>query len=88
MVGEVKAIYEGGVLRLLQPVALPEAAQVTVIIGTSEEGYSTRDWAAVERARATLAGVSNIPTVEEVRASLANFPGSWSADIVADRGEF
>jgi predicted DNA-binding antitoxin AbrB/MazE fold protein len=88
MIGEVPAIYEAGMLRLLQPLELPDATRVTVTIATAEEGLSTRDWVAVERARTELAGRTDIPAIEEVRMLLSQVPGSWASDIVADRGEY
>ena len=88
MIIQVRAIYEGGLLRLLEPVELPESEQVTVTIATSDEGRSTRDWSVVEMARAATANLRKIPSLEEVRAALSVIPGSMSADVIADRGEY
>ena len=46
------------------------------------------DVALVERARAEVAGRTDIPSIEEARRMLAAIPGNWSDDIIADRGEY
>ncbi len=85
---QIEAVYEGGVLRPLQPVELPESEHVTLTITTSDKGRSARDWAVVEMARAQTANLKRIPSIEEVRAALSVVPGSLSADLIADRGEY
>jgi predicted DNA-binding antitoxin AbrB/MazE fold protein len=85
---QIEAIYEGGVLRLLQPVELPESERVTVTITAPDSGGSRRDWAVVEMARAETARLKRIPSIEEVRAALSAIPGSLSAGLIADRGEY
>jgi predicted DNA-binding antitoxin AbrB/MazE fold protein len=87
MLRQIEAIYEGGVLRPLQPVDLPESARVAVTIATSDKGRSTRDWEIVERARAETASLE-IPSIEDVRSALSVIPGSLSADLIADRGDY
>ena len=88
MTRQIEAIYEDGVLRPLQPLDLPESEHLTVTITTSDKGDSTRDWAVVEGARAMTAHLKKIPSIEEVRAALSVIPGSLSADLIADRGEY
>ena len=88
MVRQVDAIYEGGVLRPLQPVELPESEHVMVTIATLDEVRTSRDWDVVEMALAATADLKRIPSIEEVRAALSVIPGSLSADLIADRGEY
>ena len=88
MTRQIEAVYEGGVLRPLQPVDLPEFEHLTVTIMTSDKGASTRDWAIVEAAPEATADLEKIPSIEEVRAALSVRPGSLSADLIADRGEY
>ena len=40
MTTNLKAIYENGVLRLKEPLPLPEGAQVDVTVTASEENYA------------------------------------------------
>ena len=42
----------------------------------------------IDRARAEVAGRTDIPSIEEVRCMLAAIPGNWSDDIIAERGEY
>jgi predicted DNA-binding antitoxin AbrB/MazE fold protein len=88
MLKQVEAVFEGGVLRPLQPVELTESEHVTLTITTSDKGRSTRDWAVVQMARAETADLKRIPSIEEVRAALSVLSGSLSADLIADRGEY
>jgi predicted DNA-binding antitoxin AbrB/MazE fold protein len=84
----IEAIYEGGVLRPVEPLELPESEHVIVTITTSDKVHATRDWAVMEMARAETANLKNIPSIEDVRAALSAIPGSLSADLIADRGEY
>jgi predicted DNA-binding antitoxin AbrB/MazE fold protein len=88
MVQEVEAVYENGVLRPLSPVKLAESETVHVRISTNHEGLSQLDLATIDRARAEMAGRTDVPSLEEVRRMLAAIPGNWSDDIVAERGEY
>ena len=85
---QVEAVYEHGVLRPLEPVSLAEAQHVSLTISDPAAGPSRQDLDVVERARAEVAGLDKIPTIEEVRSALASIPGSLSQDIVAERGEY
>jgi len=87
MIRTVEAVYEQGVLRPLTPVELSESQRVRLIIA-DVPGASQRDMAIVERARAEVGGLSTPPTIEEVRAALACIPGSFSDDVIAERGDF
>ncbi len=88
MVQEVEAVYENGVLRPLSPVQLAESETVHVRISTNREGASHLDVAMIERARAEIAGRTDIKSIEEVRRMLDGIPGNWADDIIAERGEY
>ena len=77
-----------GVLRPLEQILLAEAQHVSLTIMDSLTGRSRQDLNLVEQARAEVAGLDRIPTIEEVRSALASIPGSLSEDIVAERGEY
>ena len=85
---QVEAVYEHGVLRPLEPILLAEAQHVSLTITDSLTGRRRQDLNLVEQARAEVAGLDRIPTIEEVRSALASIPGSLSEDIVAERGEY
>ena len=88
MIRQIEAICEGGILRPLLPVELSESEHVTLTISTSDEGRSTRDWAIVGMARVATADLKRIPSIEEVRSALSTIPDSFSAELIADRGEY
>ena len=83
-----EAVYERGVLRPLEPLPLAEAQCVSLTISEPATGASHRDLDVVERARAEVASLDRIPTIEEVRAALASIPGSLSEDVVSERGDY
>ena len=88
MIQEIEAVYENGVLRPLSPVRLAESETVHVRISTNHDGRSQPDLAMIDRARAEMAGRTDVPSLEEVRRMLATIPGNWSDDIIAERGEY
>ncbi len=67
MVRDVEAIYEHGVLRPLEPLSLTESQRVSLTICDITSSCSQRDMNVVGRARADLAGVETVPSIEEVR---------------------
>ena len=88
MTQEIDAIYEDGVFRPLQPVSLAESQTVKIIVSTSSPAESGRDWDLLERAKAEVAGMPNIPSIEQVREMLSHMPGSLSRDVIAERGDY
>ena len=88
MIRSVEAIYEHGVLRPLEPLALTESQRVKLTISEVPSARSQRDLGIVERARAEVATAGTIPTIEEVRAALRSIPGSLSQDVIAERGDY
>ena len=88
MIQNVEAVYEHGVLRPLEPLALTESQRVQLTISELTSTHSQRDLSVVERARAEVAAAGPIPTIEEVRAALRSIPGSLSPDVIAERGDY
>ena len=88
MIRNVEAIYEHGVLRPLEPLALAESQRVQLTISEVSSAGSQRDMSIVERARAEVGRAGTIPTIEEVRAALRSIPGSLSHVVIAERGDY
>jgi predicted DNA-binding antitoxin AbrB/MazE fold protein len=88
MVRNVEAIYEHGVLRPLEPLSLTESQRVRLTISDLRHSGSQRDFGIMDRARAELANLEAVPTIDEVRAILSAVPGSFSQDVIAERGDY
>jgi predicted DNA-binding antitoxin AbrB/MazE fold protein len=85
MVQHIEAVYENGVLRPLEPLDLLDSQRVTITVSTPEYGRSGRDMKLLERVRAEVAGMTSIPSLEEVQRMLSAIPGSLTNDFVAER---
>jgi predicted DNA-binding antitoxin AbrB/MazE fold protein len=85
---QVDAVYEHGMLRPLEPLSLKESQRVRLTISEPVGGRSQRDLALVERARAEVAALKNVPTIEDVRSALSSIPGSLSEDVIRERGDY
>ena len=83
----VDAIYENGVLRPLQPLALPEHEHVTIIVTkvSHDACVPKGDVEFVESLRKRLSSAGPPPGIEEVRRRLATIPGSMAADFISER---
>ena len=79
---ELKAVYENGVLRPLEPVPLREQQEVTLII--SEAGEQLLDAEFLETCRADA---DPSVSLQAVRDALAKIPGTLTDDIRAERDE-
>ena len=96
MVQIVEAIYENGVPRPLEPLDLKESERVRVSVSPDLAGRPSRsaviegmiDHKLVAYARAKVAGLDHIPTLEEVRAGLSTIKGSMAEAVIAERGEY
>ena len=88
MIRNVEAVYEHGVLRPLEPLALTESQRVNLTISDVISGKSQRDLNIVELARAEAASIKAVPTIEEVRAAMESIPGSLARDVIAERGDY
>jgi predicted DNA-binding antitoxin AbrB/MazE fold protein len=88
MTKQVDAVYENGMLRLLEPLPLAEHQHVTVTVSDSAGGdplASMIDHDFLDRARKEVAAAKYIPTLEEVQRMTANDPSSWTEAIIAER---
>jgi predicted DNA-binding antitoxin AbrB/MazE fold protein len=76
---QLEAVYENGVLRLLQPLLLMDHQHVLV---TVNEVPDYRAWA-----KAQLGKLGVPPGLEEIHLQLASIPGSMSDVVIEERGE-
>jgi predicted DNA-binding antitoxin AbrB/MazE fold protein len=84
---QVDAVYENGVLRLLQPLDLKEHEHVLVsVVQDAVRGRSDLAVEYIEKTKRELQDSQPAPGLEEVRKRLAKIPGSMAAEIVAERG--
>ncbi len=88
MTRHVEAVYEHGVLRPLEPLALSESQRVKLTITDASNDRTSLNVSLTERVRAEAAALHQAPTLEEVRAALAAIPGSLSNDVIAARGDY
>jgi len=85
MVQQVDAVYENGLLRPLEPLDLLDSQQVRITVTTPETGRSKRDMRLLERVKAEVAVVTEIPSLEEVQRMLSTIPDSLTRDFIAER---
>jgi predicted DNA-binding antitoxin AbrB/MazE fold protein len=83
MTRRLQAVYEKGVLRPLEPLALNEHQQVTVTVTDREDG----DWADAAFLRYLETQADESVTLEQVRTALAKIPGSTVEDFHRERDE-
>ena len=90
MIEHVEAVYENGLLRPLGPVHLNEADRVLLSISKSEADpmADVLDHEFIAHARAEVAKMGRIPSVEEVRQRLSKIEGSMAEFIIAERGDY
>jgi predicted DNA-binding antitoxin AbrB/MazE fold protein len=84
MFTEIEAIYENGVLRPLEPLALTENEHVKVTVARATD----EDWLDADFMNACAADADPSITLEQVRGSLSKIRGSMDEAIQTDRGEF
>lgn len=78
MVRTVPAVYEHGILRLLEPVSLAESEHVLLTIHSGAE----------PRFEETEPAHAAAPSIEEVRQILSVIPGSMAEAVSQERGEY
>jgi predicted DNA-binding antitoxin AbrB/MazE fold protein len=88
MIQQVEAVYENGVLRPLAPIALSESQRVRITIVDPVAGHDLLDRDLLERAVAEVAGMHDLPTIEQVRTLLSTIPGPVADAVIAERGEY
>jgi predicted DNA-binding antitoxin AbrB/MazE fold protein len=79
----VQAVYEGGVLRPLEPIPLEDQQEVTVTI--SDEGSIPRSHPLLVSADEWADAAQDDISVDEVRRALSRISGSLSAAIIDER---
>jgi predicted DNA-binding antitoxin AbrB/MazE fold protein len=81
------AVYEKGVLRPLEPLALAESQRVSLTM--EEADVDMADDEVLDQELLNSLACENLPevTLEELQAALAKIPGSMTAAFSAERGE-
>ena len=83
MIEHIEAIYEHGVFRPLTPLPLADRERVQLIVKSGQE-----DWLDADAHRIAEREAEPELSLEEIRAELAQIPGSWAEDVIAERGEY
>jgi len=84
MTRTLSAVFENGVLRPLEPLALQESQRVSITVSDTPEDLLD-DLLDHEYMAAIDAMDEPEPTLEEVRAALSKIPGNLSDDVRAER---
>ena len=84
MVKTLSAVFENGVLRPLEPLALKEHQRVRVTVSDAPAERADA-WIDHEYTASVDAIEEPEPTVDEVRRILSKVPGNFSDDIRAER---
>jgi predicted DNA-binding antitoxin AbrB/MazE fold protein len=87
MTRQVEAVYEHGVLRPLEPLALDESQRVKLTISDAGTGSYSCDLELIERAKAEVAAMNHVPSIEELQQIMSKSPGSLAEDFAAEREE-
>ena len=80
----VDAIYEGGVLHPVRPLALAEHELVSITVEPYYDDLIDHEYHA--QCRAEVKKMDRIPTLEETQEMLRSVPGSFADEIVRARG--
>jgi predicted DNA-binding antitoxin AbrB/MazE fold protein len=83
MTRSLRAVYENGVLRPLEPLDFNEHQQVTVTVSDNGDG----DWVDLAYLRYLETQADESVTLEQVRAALAKIPGSMAEDFRRERDD-
>lgn len=86
MARQVKAIYENGVLKPLEPLELHEQQQVVITVSDAQGG-GIEDCLDTEFIRQIAADAKEPPGLDTVRKALSKIKGPLSAEIAASRRE-
>lgn len=81
---KIRAVYEGGVLRPVEPLSLDEHQLVSVIVLDDAAGDDELMFAPPEQFEALA---DHSVTLEAVRHALSKIPGSLDTDFAAERNE-
>jgi predicted DNA-binding antitoxin AbrB/MazE fold protein len=83
MMEPIEAIYEHGVFRPLTPLPLAEQERVHLIVKSRHEAWLDAEAHSIAEREAEPE-----LSLEEIRSELAQIPGSWADDVIAERGEY
>ena len=83
MTRSLQAVYEGGVLRLLEPLSLAEHQQVTITVSDQ----SDEDWHDPSFLRYLETQADDSIDINQVRSGLSKIPGSLVEDLRNERDE-
>ncbi len=84
MMRKLQAVYEGGVLRPVEPLALEEHQLVSVIL---LDGVALEDELAFASPDSFEPLADRTVALETVRRALSKIPGSLDADFASERDE-
>jgi predicted DNA-binding antitoxin AbrB/MazE fold protein len=83
MTRSLQAVYEHGVLRLLEPLSLAEHQQVTVTISDQAED----EWLDISFFRYLEPQADDSIEIAQVRTALSKIDGSMTGDFSSERDE-
>ena len=83
MIEHIEAIYEHGVFRPLTALPLADKERVHLMVKSGKQ-----DWLDADAHRIAEREPDPDLSLEEIRAELAQTPGSWGNDVIAERGEY
>ena len=83
MIEHIEAVYEHGVFRPLTPLSLADRERVQLIVKSGQE-----EWPDADAHRIADGVMEPELSLEEIRTELAQIPGSWADDVIAERGEY
>ena len=84
---QVEAVYEHGVLRPLQPLTLAESQRVQLTISDAITESYRRDAEFLDRVKAEVAAMPQVPSLDDVQKLMSKIPGSLAEDFAAEREE-
>jgi len=87
MATELEAIFQGGVLRPLQPLRLLENQKVSLTLAVLPAALDDADYLDADLHRYCGSRADDSITLEQVRIELASISGSIADDIIAEREE-
>ena len=80
-----EAVYEGGVLRPLQSLALDEHQRVTVMLQPAPASSGEESWLDIECMQLCAHDADEGITLEAVRQALSKISGPLTADFIEER---
>jgi len=87
MTQHVEAVNEHGVLRPLQPLTLTESQLVQLTISDAKTESYRRDAEFLDRVKAEVAAMPQVPSLDDVQKLMSKIPGSLAEDFAAEREE-